>query len=352
MFVWFYCPRRYYSCEVASRLKLEPPKGFIQLQLPNVHLLCRLGCPLLALFIMGRQLFLHHYLPAQYFAILGLGHFFDLLVTLSQKYSKPAYGFLVVFLAVTAVSYNMLSPLISGTPWTKAQCLSSKIVSGWDYDCNTFFDTPKQYQEFLASSQTEAVSSTTSAFVVNEAKETPGAVEFENKAVAPSEDVLEEPPAAETHFGEWPVGDKVVEEEIPQGELYDEATFEKDDEAAQEPHFAETLDEGDEEFVEGDEELEVGDEEEGEYFDEEFDDEYEDDAHRVADAEVLAPTEPIVEPVSEPVAQPIVEQVAEPVAEPVVEQVVEPVVEPEFVAPAEPVAAQEILEQKAEQVVN
>ncbi|KAM9938232.1 hypothetical protein OXX80_002264 [Metschnikowia pulcherrima] len=199
----------------------------------------------LPFFIMGRQLFLHHYLPAQYFAILGLGHFFDLLVTSSQRYSKPAYAFLVVFLTVTGVAYHTLSPLISGTPWTKGQCLKSKIVSNWDYDCNTFFDTPKQYYDFLLTSQTEAAksaASVASASVVNEAKETPVVVELESRVLAASNDAHEEPPAAETHAGEWPFGDQVVQEENPQGELFDEATIGKEGNA-EEAELPETSDE-------------------------------------------------------------------------------------------------------------
>ncbi|OBA21899.1 PMT-domain-containing protein [Metschnikowia bicuspidata var. bicuspidata NRRL YB-4993] len=194
-------------------------------------------------FVMGRQLFLHHYLPAHYFAILGLGHFFDLLVTLSQRYRKYAYTFLVLFLTVTAVAYHTFSPLTSGTVWTKLKCLSSKLVGTWDYDCNTHFRSEKDYERFLLSSTSKDVTPTTSASVINEAKETPLVVDLEPKMQPPSNSVHEEPPAPETHLGEWPFKRSAAQEEAPQGELFDEATTGKDGDAAPQANIAETVDE-------------------------------------------------------------------------------------------------------------
>lgn len=184
-------------------------------------------------FIMGRQLFLHHYLPAHYFAILGLGHFFDLLVSSSKQFRRPALAGLFAFFIASLVAYNILSPLIAGSQWTKSQCLSSKLINGWDYDCNTFFESTLQYDDYLLSSKLSAIaaaSSTTS--VVNEAKKTVQ-VEPEVERQQPKEsDDADAPPPAETHAGEIPIDENnqviypppEVSEELPQGELFDEAT--------------------------------------------------------------------------------------------------------------------------------
>lgn len=116
-------------------------------------------------YIMGRQLFLHHYIPAYYFGILALGHFFELFVAYvgskSKHAQKVAFLMLVVFVALSTVFYVQLSPLIYGTPWTKSQCVSSKIIDGWDYDCNNFHETLIEYNnkptgtQILPPQQTE-----------------------------------------------------------------------------------------------------------------------------------------------------------------------------------------------------
>ncbi|GEQ68908.1 hypothetical protein JCM33374_g2577 [Metschnikowia sp. JCM 33374] len=187
---------------------LNVKKAAFQLQLPNVHLLCWMGHSLLSIF--------HH--------------------------GKPAYIFLVAFLAASTVAYSTLSPLIAGTPWTKGKCLRAKLVSSWDFDCNTFFETPKEYEDFLLAPVTEEAKTVTTS-VVNQAQETPLVVDLEERVLAASDNAHEEPPAAETHTGEWPFGDKVLPEEIPHGELFDEATVGKEENIAQEVNIAETVDE-------------------------------------------------------------------------------------------------------------
>lgn len=180
-------------------------------------------------FIMGRQLFLHHYLPAQYFAILGLGHFFDLLVSSSKLFARPAYGGVVAFTIATIIAFNILSPLISGQQWTKAQCLSSKLVNGWDYDCNNFFNQLAEYKSYSASSLASGAPATTTT-VVNEAAKTLQFVEPEVQKQQPKEsEEVEAPPAAETHSGEIPIdehGNIIYKQplEAPHGELFDDAT--------------------------------------------------------------------------------------------------------------------------------
>lgn len=176
-------------------------------------------------FIMGRQLFLHHYLPSQYFAILGLGHVFELVVASSTKYSRPAYGALVLFFVGTLIFYNMLAPLISAQEWTQDECEASKKVSSWDYDCKTFFKNKLEYRHYTPTTSV-ATSTSASKSVV----ETPRAPEQQQaKIVESPQKVVEEPPKPETHVGQLPEhlrGD----DEAPHAEQEDVATPQKDEE--------------------------------------------------------------------------------------------------------------------------
>lgn len=97
-------------------------------------------------FLMGRQLFLHHYLPAYYFAILTLGHFLDIIVSyIFAKKRSIGYTLIIIFSLTSFLFYVNYSPLIYGTPWTKAQCEASKLVDTWDYDCNKFHESLSDY---------------------------------------------------------------------------------------------------------------------------------------------------------------------------------------------------------------
>ncbi|CAG8460135.1 1553_t:CDS:10 [Acaulospora morrowiae] len=69
-------------------------------------------------YLMARQLFLHHYFPSLYFAILLIGVGFDLFTF-------------------------RLSPY--GNPWIKSDCKSMKWVDTWDFDCTSNFDTYEEY---------------------------------------------------------------------------------------------------------------------------------------------------------------------------------------------------------------
>lgn len=103
-------------------------------------------------FIMGRQLFLHHYLPAAYFAILTLGHFLDIFVSYilarNSVLRKISYGVLGVYLIGSILIYVHYSSLIYAQPWTKEQCNSSKLLSSWDFDCPAFLESYSEYSTF------------------------------------------------------------------------------------------------------------------------------------------------------------------------------------------------------------
>ncbi|EOA81475.1 Dolichyl-phosphate-mannose--protein mannosyltransferase 1 [Exserohilum turcicum] len=101
-------------------------------------------------YLMARQLFLHHYLPALYFAILALCQMFDFV---SYRFSVfglrqyPAIGQAVAvgFLAVAIMVFSLFAPLAYGNAWTKDACNSVKLFNTWDWDCNNFLPSYEAY---------------------------------------------------------------------------------------------------------------------------------------------------------------------------------------------------------------
>lgn len=95
-------------------------------------------------FLMGRQLFLHHYLPALYFAILLFCVTFDV----GCRFIPNRYRFaalLVVSLTAIYV-FRMRSSLVYGSEWTRSQCEASRLYTTWDYDCYHFPNSYADYQ--------------------------------------------------------------------------------------------------------------------------------------------------------------------------------------------------------------
>jgi len=82
-------------------------------------------------FLMQRQLFLHHYFPALYFAILLFCAVFDLVTAPLRPRMRFQIGAVFVILAIW--TYLHFSPLVYGSPWTKSKCESSKWVKTWDF---------------------------------------------------------------------------------------------------------------------------------------------------------------------------------------------------------------------------
>lgn len=79
-------------------------------------------------FLMGRQLFLHHYLPALYCGILFLVMFMDRIV--ETKYKKIAF---VTLVSAALAAYLLYLPLAYGTPFKL--CSALKLKKSWDWDC-------------------------------------------------------------------------------------------------------------------------------------------------------------------------------------------------------------------------
>ncbi|KAK2017959.1 dolichyl-phosphate-mannose-protein mannosyltransferase [Colletotrichum eremochloae] len=105
-------------------------------------------------YLMDRQLFLHHYFPALYFAVMAFCLTFDFVtarVSFGGIRNNPVFNRVsaVAFLALTIVGFVLFSPLAYGNPWTKAECNRVKLLGSWDFDCNTFHDNYSQYTPLL-----------------------------------------------------------------------------------------------------------------------------------------------------------------------------------------------------------
>lgn len=107
-------------------------------------------------FLMKRQLFLHHYLPAYYFGILAFGHALDITASYVFK-SRKAVGYTLIGAFVLSCLYffKEYSPLVYGSPWTQDLCEKSKWLSGWDYSCPTYLKTYEEYDELDISSSAQ-----------------------------------------------------------------------------------------------------------------------------------------------------------------------------------------------------
>ncbi|KAG1888589.1 glycosyltransferase family 39 protein [Suillus subluteus] len=94
-------------------------------------------------FLMGRQLFLHHYFPALYFAILLNCAVFDLATSTLRP--KIRLQIAAVLMVIAVITYSKFSSLTYGDPWTKKKCTNAQWVKTWDFACNEFLDEYSQY---------------------------------------------------------------------------------------------------------------------------------------------------------------------------------------------------------------
>jgi dolichyl-phosphate-mannose-protein mannosyltransferase len=85
----------------------------------------------LPFFLMSRQLFLHHYLPALYFAVLLLCAVFDLATSTFRPKVRLQ---IAAILAVIAIwNFARFSPLAYGSPWTISKCENAMWLKTWDF---------------------------------------------------------------------------------------------------------------------------------------------------------------------------------------------------------------------------
>ncbi|KAF5529130.1 dolichyl-phosphate-mannose mannosyltransferase [Fusarium mexicanum] len=141
-------------------------------------------------YLMQRQLFLHHYFPALYFAVIALCQLFDYATARIPGAGARDTALInriatVSFLVLSAAVFMLYSPLAYGSPWTKADCRRMKLFNTWDFDCNTFYDSYDKYSEVPSISS--SVVPTTSAAKNVEPKQEEAPVE--HRVVAKEEKV-------------------------------------------------------------------------------------------------------------------------------------------------------------------
>ncbi|TGO56962.1 hypothetical protein BCON_0071g00160 [Botryotinia convoluta] len=163
-------------------------------------------------YLMQRQLFLHHYFPALYFAIIALCQTFDFITARVPGIGlreRPFIGRIgaVIFLTLSIVVFALYSPLAYGNPWTQSACKQVKLFEKWDWDCNTFLNNYSDYATQSINANAD-VHKTDSPLIPTNAAEIPaqaGAgeqkplVEQENVSGAPEEKpegLVSSPPAA------------------------------------------------------------------------------------------------------------------------------------------------------------
>lgn len=101
-------------------------------------------------YLMQRQLFLHHYFPALYFAIIALCQIYDFgtnRISGVGLRERPAIGLsgIALFLGASIFAFTIYAPLSYGNPWIQDTCNKVKLFETWDWDCNAFHTTYDQY---------------------------------------------------------------------------------------------------------------------------------------------------------------------------------------------------------------
>lgn len=99
-------------------------------------------------FLMSRQLFLHHYFPALYFAVLLLACTFDLATRPFQpKIRLQVAG---VMLLLTLWAFWHWSALTYAGEWTQELCEKAKWGKHWDFSCADFHHSLTDYHPAAA----------------------------------------------------------------------------------------------------------------------------------------------------------------------------------------------------------
>ncbi|KAL9014422.1 MAG: hypothetical protein Q9173_000930 [Seirophora scorigena] len=126
-------------------------------------------------FLMQRQLFLHHYFPALYFAIMALCQVYDFAtnrISALGLRNRPAIGRsgIAALLALSIVVFTLYAPLSYGNQWTQSACNKVKLLETWDFDCSVF---PAELSDYASAPPSAGNAQQTAAPVasgVNEQK--------------------------------------------------------------------------------------------------------------------------------------------------------------------------------------
>ncbi|KAG8902400.1 hypothetical protein FRB99_004525 [Tulasnella sp. 403] len=145
-------------------------------------------------FLMARQLFLHHYFPALYFAILLFCAVFDLAASAFKSRIRLQMAGVLIVIAVW--TWYHFSALVYGGQWTKGKCENAKWLRTWDFSCGDFPASYSDYKNFPLVSDPPAPAPTTAAVVPD------GGAHGKPQAVGGADDPANNadaaPPAAQT----------------------------------------------------------------------------------------------------------------------------------------------------------
>ncbi|EPQ25682.1 uncharacterized protein PFL1_06754 [Pseudozyma flocculosa PF-1] len=109
----------------------------------------------LPFFLMHRQLFLHHYLPALYFAILLSAVLFDFATsTLRPRFRLVAMAVVVV---VVLGGFLKFTPITYGGEWTSQACEDARWLKGWDFNCRDYPTDLAKFKDYPPAIKSEAV---------------------------------------------------------------------------------------------------------------------------------------------------------------------------------------------------
>ncbi|GAA5856995.1 hypothetical protein JCM9279_007304, partial [Rhodotorula babjevae] len=142
-------------------------------------------------FLMGRQLFLHHYFPALYFALLLTATAFDLATArLRPRLRLAVVGALV---GAAVLAWWTLSPLAYAGEWTRAKCERAKTWGrNWDFSCGDFHPSYDAYHPTHVPSLDPAAAASSAATSIAPAVQ-PGRAGFVPAEKAPESSAV--PPA-------------------------------------------------------------------------------------------------------------------------------------------------------------
>ncbi|GAA6059891.1 hypothetical protein JCM10212_005274 [Sporobolomyces blumeae] len=148
-------------------------------------------------FIMQRQLFLHHYFPALYFALLLTAVAFDLATSFLRP--RVRLQLAAVLIGGAVVSWHYLSPLAYAGVWTRGQCeRAKKWGRNWDFSCADFHVHKSDYYPHISAtigSGDSGTHSTTTSLAA--AAIQPGRPAFEAEEKAPVSSSVPERPQDE-----------------------------------------------------------------------------------------------------------------------------------------------------------
>ena len=85
----------------------------------------------LPFFLMQRQLFLHHYLPSLWFAVLTFCAVFDFATSRLRPRTRIQIASVVLILVVWTWSHY--SSLTYAGDWTRGKCEKAKWLRSWDF---------------------------------------------------------------------------------------------------------------------------------------------------------------------------------------------------------------------------